>query len=59
MNAVVQQVCTVEVVNGGANLDVSAGFVSTIGGVHAAVRNADGGFEAAGDPRRGGSTGFA
>ncbi len=29
------------------------------GGVHAAVRNADGGFEAAGDPRRGGSTGFA
>ncbi len=29
------------------------------GGVHAAVRNADGGFEAAGDPRRGGSSGYA
>ncbi len=29
------------------------------GGVHAVARNADGGVEAAGDPRRGGSTGFA
>ncbi len=29
------------------------------GGVHAAVRNADGEFEAAGDPRRGGCTGHA